>query len=54
MTDLGVRGTDAVTDAAAMVPTRDIRSPRRAGRAGREFVRWVWGVAGILAIVLIW
>jgi NitT/TauT family transport system permease protein len=54
MSDLGVRETNAMTDAAAMTPARDIRSPRRAGRGRRELTRWAWGLAGIIAIVLIW
>lgn len=45
--------TASVTDAAA-APARGIRSHRRPGRAGRELARWGWGIAGILAIVLIW
>jgi NitT/TauT family transport system permease protein len=59
MTEAGVRETSAVTDArvtdaAAAAPARDIRSTRRAGRGHRELARWGWGLAGILAIVLIW
>ena len=54
MTDLGVRETGAVTDAAAAEPTRDARSSRRARRGRRELARWAWGLAGIMAIVLIW
>jgi NitT/TauT family transport system permease protein len=60
MTEVGVRGATTVTDAAGAAPDRGIRSPRRggrgsrAGRGRRELARWGWGLAGILAVVLIW
>ena len=53
MTDLDVRDTAAVTDAAGAAPGAD-RASRRAGRGRRELTRWGWGLAGILAVVLIW
>lgn len=51
MIETGVRETTA-TDAAA--PASGSRAPRRPGRAGRELGRWVWGLAGILVVALIW
>ena len=54
MTEVGVRDTAAVTDAAGAAPARDARSPRRGGRGRRELTRWAWGLAGILAVALIW
>jgi hypothetical protein len=57
MTETGVRETSAMTDAAAMTPARDIRPPRRAGgpsRARRGLAQWAWGLAGLLAVVLVW
>jgi NitT/TauT family transport system permease protein len=54
MTELGVRETTTVTDAAGAAPDRGIRSSRRGGRGRRELPRWGWGLAGILAVVLIW
>ncbi len=53
MTDLDVRDTAAVTDAAGAAPGAP-RSPRRTGRGRRELTRWGWGLAGNLAVVLIW
>jgi NitT/TauT family transport system permease protein len=53
MTDLDVRDTAAVTDAGGAAPGAT-RTPRRAGRGRRELTRWGWGLAGILAVVLIW
>ena len=53
MTDLDVRDTAAVTDAAGAAPGAN-RASRRAGRGRRELTRWGWGLAGILAVVLIW
>ena len=54
MTELGVRETTTATDAAGAAPDRGIRSSRRGGRGRRELARWGWGLAGILAVVLIW
>ncbi|WP_448006532.1 ABC transporter permease [Agromyces bauzanensis] len=56
-----MRETDSGTDAAvtevavtdASAPERDIRSPRRA-RGGPRLATWLWGLAGIVAIVIIW
>ena len=49
-----MRDTAAVTDAAGAAPVRGARSPRRGGRGRRELTRWAWGLAGILAVALIW
>ena len=54
MTEVGVRDTAAVTDAAGAAPGARGRSPRRGGRGRRELTRWAWGLAGILAVALIW
>ncbi|WP_244284182.1 ABC transporter permease [Agromyces badenianii] len=51
MIETGVRET-TMTDAAAPAP--GIRASRRPGRAGRGVGRWVWGLAGILVIALVW
>lgn len=55
-----MRETTAATDAAGAAPDRGIRSPGQGGRSGRagrgrrELARWGWGLAGILAVVLVW
>jgi NitT/TauT family transport system permease protein len=53
MTELREREASAADAAPGTVP-RGIRSSRRAGRAGRTAAVWAWGIAGVLAIALIW
>lgn len=56
MSETDVREADSVTDVAvtdASAPERDIRSPRRA-RGSRRLATWLWGLAGIVVIALVW
>lgn len=60
MTDLREREIEPAADAVPGGVPRGIRSTGRAGRpgrsrrAGRTAAAWGWGLAGVLAIVLIW
>jgi NitT/TauT family transport system permease protein len=54
MTELREREASTAADAAPGTVPRGIRSSRRAGRAGRTAAAWAWGIAGVLAIALIW
>lgn len=56
MSETDVREADSVTEVAvtdASAPGRDLRSRPRA-RGSRRLATWLWGLAGIVAIALIW